>query len=309
MVDDMYKNSYGAAVTALYFTAEVACIASFIAERRRKHKTDYHNAQYLPRSKVSIFYISLCAFLLVRIIGCSVRLLFFNLAEEKDYFDDLTFVFERTGSALFFTSYTVVLFFWAEMTHKSYVSATGFLPRLKWVFISLNALVYACVLGITVLCVLLQDSNISDSIYYSINLYFESFISISISIAYTVYGLRLVSAEKKKLPHERVTSNSSAWKWFLFCTVTFTACFALRSVMFFFWSLYDQEMRFVIFVSLAFVIPELVSSVLQLLLANISMKAEEQLVSYVNWLYTVSEIGSSKDYEHFPINKKRTINN
>ncbi|KAH3756372.1 hypothetical protein Pelo_11792 [Pelomyxa schiedti] len=308
-MDTTGKNIYGSVVMALYAVAEVVCVVSIVKVCRGKRSMEGGGAQYLPRSKVSVFYVSLCAFLLSRILWCAIYMLFCNVEEQQDYFDDLTFVVERIGSSLFFTSYTVVLFFWAEMTHKSYVSATGFLPTLKWAFIALNALLYTCVLIITLLCVFMEDSDVSDSIYYSINLYFESFVCISVSVAFTVYGLRLVSADKKKLPHERVTSSTSSWKKLLFCTLTFTTCFALRSIMFFCWSIFDQGMRLVIFATFAFVLPELVSSMLQLFLANASMKAEEQLVSYVNWLYTVSDLGGSHgNYEKVPI-AKRTINN
>lgn len=114
-----------------------------------------------------LFYTT-CLRFLVRIIWCCVHLYRFNQGESS--YNDATFLLERIGSAVFFTSYTIVLFYWldltcsiqyslisklrAEISGRRYVQASGFLPRLKWIFIITNIIVYLAVITFAIVCML-----------------------------------------------------------------------------------------------------------------------------------------------------------
>jgi len=205
----------------------------------------------------------------------------------------VSFVLNRCGFVLFFTAFTIVLFYWAELYHKNYIVARGFLPRLFKFFVLTNVLLYVTEISVVLVFVIVdrgEYDNREGNPVYETSIYLEIFVSFIVSIAFFFYGMRLFRQHRRAHDFEEgYEIKSKEILTILIATIIFTACFLVRVVAFLFRPVEHEYMNQQLFQVLAYYIPEVIPSLVQFYLIRRKLRKEKKDTQFVHDLYQQEE--------------------
>eukprot|EP01114_Cavostelium_apophysatum_P016362 TRINITY_DN4633_c0_g1_i1.p1 TRINITY_DN4633_c0_g1~~TRINITY_DN4633_c0_g1_i1.p1 ORF type:complete len:302 (-),score=22.60 TRINITY_DN4633_c0_g1_i1:43-948(-) len=191
-------------------------------------------------------------FFLLIFLSCSARLAFFLIVPWQhgkffmvDFSDDPVFtVFEIFPSALFFTTYTLLILFWAEIIHHARNQSLNLPQRLRSSFLIANLLVYL-ILGAFFVMMYFMDSKHWRTLDISMNL-FLCFIFIAAAFGFLLYGGKLYKM-LKQFPIES-RGRTSKLKEVGWVSIVCKFCFIVRAILLVcgtFYSLVDMKDAFI----------------------------------------------------------------
>jgi hypothetical protein len=277
----------------LYSILALVCLTTFSWRiiKRRRYEQAIHSLRNLrdisyypiPGQILLVewlFKIFLLLFLISRIVW-----LVFILCETPDLDQ---FIVNRCAFAFFFTAFTLVMFFWAEMVHKNYYESHSFLPKLGLLFVLANVIIW--LLQIIGICLVLSKSAAltPTNPFYVVNVLVDAFISITISFGFLIYGLKLTCRKLYVVDGLTPALNSEAVKMIL-CTVFFAACFLLRGLMYTYWFLTHQFMDDILYIILTYYFSELVPSAIQLFIFHTTKRHTQFNSQFISNLYAIDE--------------------
>jgi len=270
----------------LYGLLFIGCIVSFLLSFNDKKSWDPTQTRIQQ-----LFHAFLGSFIAVRITWYALR----SFAGRTV----ASFILNRLGFVLFFTAFTLVLFFWAEMYHKNYVSAGGFLPRLFKVFVAVNALLYAIEISVVVTFLIVDRDDYSQregNPIYDASIYLEIIVNFVVSMCFLIYGIRLFLSHVPALEYEE-TQNRKYREILkiLISTIIFTTCFLVRVVAFLYRPITNSYMNNNLFQILAYYIPEVIPSLVQFYLIRGKLRREKADTQYIQNLYQQEE--DSRQFE------------
>jgi len=253
----------------------ILCLISFVSSIREKG---------IVRSRLQeTFHIFLGLFIIVRIVWEGLK--GWDGHKEGTVY---TFVLNRLGFNLYFTAFTLVLFYWAETYHKNYVSSTQFLPRVFWVFIVSNVGLYAFITLVTVLYLVEQTGEEGD-IFYDGSEFAEIGVSFIVSIAFLTYGIRLYLKKGKAAEFEEGHQRINDIIKILVGTLIISACFLVRVFAFLYRPIYQAKMPDEVFQIFGYYIPELIPSLVQFYMIRARKFKEMHESKFVEELYQQEE--------------------
>jgi len=283
----------------LYGVLGLGCLISFLYSLKKKHDEKYAIQQ--------VFHFFLSLFIAVRISWFTLRNFFGrNL---------VAFALNRFGFLLFFTAFTVVLFYWAETYHKTYVSSSGFLPRLVKLFVTTNLLLYAYEVTLVILFVVQTDQNHyveEGNLVYEFSIMSEVFVSFIVSVGFLIYGARLFMSHGKATDfEENFHQKAQEILRILISTIIFSVCFLVRVIAFLYRPITNGYMNDQLFQVLGYFIPELIPSIVQFYIIQAHKKKQQQDNKYIEGLYKQEEdIYQEEAYEVPPsVVTEKPINN
>jgi len=255
---------YGCIILFLFFTAILGYCTSSSS-----------SLSSLEKNVRIIFRVILLLFAAVRLTWVACRTF---IGENT-----LTFVTNRVAIVLYLTTFTLVIFYWAEQFHKNYYETSGsFMPRLGTGFIILNVVVYIGEIIIILMWALGEEAR-EGSLIYEINIVVDVVLSCFISIAFFVYGL-LLFCSKRNVDDDISQRNKELVKLLMY-TIVFTACFMCRVFMFLYRPITGLYLNNTIFVVFGYYVPELVPAALQMYIAEQKQTQEEEDNKFIEGLY------------------------
>jgi len=259
----------------------------------------------LCHEKISIlsvgktFYLFLMCFIIVRVSWLAIKAFII----EQNHGE---YILGRIALCLFFTSFTLVLFHWAEEFRRRYYDDKRFLPTVFWPFIILNAFVWCGQVVMIVWYTVTQD-QIKTKVY-NINSIVIAGINLLVSIFFFLYSVRLYYLTRKPsiatVPPTSPFDNSAngivppdflspgtrnALLKIFIANAIFGVCFLLRVGM---WSLkpiFGLEIDNVLYIIFSYFVPELLPSLLQLYVIKIRKDEYRQQDQFIKDLYAESE--------------------
>eukprot|EP00878_Enallax_costatus_P001657 GHUV01001809.1.p1 GENE.GHUV01001809.1~~GHUV01001809.1.p1 ORF type:complete len:294 (+),score=86.37 GHUV01001809.1:275-1156(+) len=166
-------------------------------------------------------------FHLLNALVCSLRCgsFLFRGQMEQLHPDAVRLVLFDLPGLLFFTTYTLLVLFWAEIYHQARSMPTA---SLRPIFIAFNALVYACQGGLWAY-ESMADSEGAERVSHFMSAGFLAAVSLCAAVGFVLYGGRLFvmlqrfpiesRGRKKKLREVGMVTSICA------------ACFSLRAIM------------------------------------------------------------------------------
>lgn len=254
-----------------YALLGIACLISVVYSIAENDKTRFKLQQ--------AFHGFLALFIAVRIAWT---------VETENFSTDVTYVLNRMGFSLFFTTFTLVLFYWAELYHKKYVTTSELLPQLFWIFIGTNIIQYAFTFVLMALY-LAEDSRREGDPLYDASIYVVVAMSVFISAGFLVYGARLLMRSRISEDTEDRANNLEEIMKILSCTVIFSICFFVRSVAFLYRPFTGRFMNLYAFRMLGYFIPEIIPSVVQFYMIWTRKRKEEYGQLFIDQLYKEEE--------------------
>jgi len=268
---------------SLYGVLAFGCIASFVYSIRQKRETNFAIQQ--------VFHLFLSLFIAVRITWFALR----SFSER----DGLSFILNRFGFLLFFTAFTVVLFYWAETYHKTYISNVGFLPTLVKFFVITNGLLYALEVTLVVLFIISTDRNNyyeEGNIFYESSILFEVGVNFLVSLCYFTYGARLfLSHGKASEFEENFARKTKELLKTLISTIILTVCFLVRVIAFLYRPITNAYMDDQLFRVLAYFIPEIIPSIILFYLMQAHKYKQRSENKFIEGLYKQEEEIQNED--------------
>jgi len=201
----------------------------------------------------------------------------------------VTFILNRFAFCLYFTSFLLVLFYWMETYHRNYIDVDGvgaFLPRLRWVFLVTVVAIYIFQFAILVLFLASGEERDGDPIYDA-NIIADACLFLIYAVLFLIYGLRIL-VERRAQATQLWGDMQEVWKM-LGTTMIFTACFCCRVVMFLYRPVTGNYLDQTLFIFLAYYIPELVPSALQVYIVTTSKEKAIRDNQFIEDLYANSD--------------------
>eukprot|EP00877_Chromochloris_zofingiensis_P012263 jgi/Chrzof1/7290/Cz02g18010.t1 len=166
-------------------------------------------------------------FHLLNALVCSLRCGTFLFRNQMDQLhpDVLRLVLFDLPGLLFFTTYTLLVLFWAEIYHQARSMPTG---SLRPIFIAFNALVYAIQGGLWVYESMAGDESQSH-VSHILSAGFLAAVSLCAAIGFLLYGGRLFLM-LQRFPIESRGRKKKLREVGMVTTIC-AACFSLRAVM------------------------------------------------------------------------------
>jgi len=195
--------------------------------------------------------------------------------------DTLMFILERVGFTLYFTTFTTVVFFWAESTQKSYFSGTLVLPSLGIGFLIINGILWAFQILVIVLWAT-QSGNLKGTLYEA-NILTDVILSTVISLAFMIYGIKQCMTRISSEDFDPRKGKEAAKT--VVITMVFTFCFLLRATTYTYRLVSNSIIESNLLIVLSFYIPELAPTVLQIYLLETSKGRQAQTNQFVRDLY------------------------
>jgi len=145
-------------------------------------------------------------------------------------------ILDTLPSILFFSTYTLLILFWAEIIHHARNQSLSFPQKLRPVFMTINMLVYLILVGCWLLLFFLYNHTYVIDIAVNV---FLSVIYLCAGAGFVVYGGRLYIM-LRQFPIES-RGRSSKLKEVGWVTIICTTCFVLRAALLIF-STVDRAM-------------------------------------------------------------------
>jgi len=133
-------------------------------------------------------------------------------------------ILDTLPSILFFSTYTLLILFWAEIIHHARNQSLSFPQKLRPIFMTINMIVYLALVACWLLLFFLYNHTFAIDIAVNI---FLSIIYICAGIGFIVYGGRLYLM-LRQFPIES-RGRSSKLKEVGWVTLICTSCFFIRA--------------------------------------------------------------------------------
>ncbi|KAH3767785.1 hypothetical protein Pelo_309 [Pelomyxa schiedti] len=191
----------------LYGLMLVACVVSFVMLAVR-----YGRVYFNAANGIHLFMALHCIF----------RVVWFTFHALQPAESNFTYFLDRFGFSFFFTTYTLLIIFWAENYYLIFFESPNFLSYLRIFILALNIIGYALsVLTIVMKVTVLED----EGNYFSESPLAQAALSL-VSIFVLCVGVRLYLRQKKSVWYE--PARALEIRKVVVATAIFTVCFAVR---------------------------------------------------------------------------------
>jgi len=258
----------------LYGFLGIACVVSVLFSLKESDTNRYRIQQW--------FHLCLGSFVFVRVIWFSLK--------AVDVDSVATFVLNRVGFTIYFTVFTLVLFYWVENYHKTYVTSREFLPRFFWVFVATNFLLYLYEAIIVIIFVAGSHEEESDNPVYELSIYTIIALSFAVSLSFGIYGIRLYLRHRFARDWEEDTTGRFAELIKVFiCTIIFCLCFLSRGVAFLYRPVTGKLINNDAFLAFGYFIPELIPSFVEFYVIRTIKQKDMADSKFIDGLYQQEE--------------------
>jgi len=224
-------------------------------------------------------------FLFLILLSSLVRCVFFIIIpylheEGKFFMENFDYpLFTILGSfpeILYFSTYTLLILFWAEIINRARNQSLSHPQRLRPIFIIIN--LFACLVIFSFWLFLFFDRSFANTIDIIINIYL-SVIYLVATFGFIIYGGRLYLM-LRQFPIES-RGRRSKLKEVGRVSIVCITCFTIKSVLLL-WSTFDKELDTQdIFIGVYYMIAEVIPSLLTLfILRKIPPKKEDIHMPY-----------------------------
>jgi len=167
-------------------------------------------------------------------------------------------ILDQLPSILFFSTYTLLILFWAEIIHHARNQSLSFPQKLRPIFISTNMVVYLILIGFWLLLFFFPLN--ADIIDVVANIFLAG-ISLVAAIGFVIYGGWLY-VMLKRFPIDSI-GRKSKLKEVGWVTVICTTCFTVRAGLIVYGTLVNVDAEYY-FVGTYFLLVEILPSFLVL---------------------------------------------
>jgi len=168
----------------------------------------------------------------------------------------------------------------------NYFDSKTFLPKLGWIFILINVVLY--IFQIIMMGLWIASDEIKEgNPLYEINIVADVLLSAAISLGFFIYGWLLFFLARNS-QDEDFERNKELVR-ILTITLLFTACFLVRCVMFLYRPITGAYLPTPVFYCFAYFVPECIPCLFQIYLAETSRGQAERDNQYIDDLYAESE--------------------
>ncbi|KAJ6252038.1 tobamovirus multiplication protein 1-like isoform x1 [Anaeramoeba flamelloides] len=198
------------------------------------------------------------------------RIAFWFLTEKAAKRNVLIFAINRLAILSFFTSFTLLLFFWMELYH-GLISSFNLtrLSSLKKPFIILNILLYIYQIICIIMFAVSTEKIDNKNTFYNVNVLLIAGFSGLVSISFLIYGLLLY--RKLRDSWGRKTQRAPLFRM-LGVTIVYTVSFILRFAFFLYRPITDKLMNENIYLIFAYLLPELSAATIQIFTMRVKVK-------------------------------------
>jgi hypothetical protein len=231
-----------------------------------------------------LFKVFLLVFLASRIVWLILQTL--------DMAGPVSFVFNRLAFAFFYSAFTLIMFYWAEITHKNYYESTSFMPKLGYIFFITNVLVWS----LQIVFVILFELGIKTELLYDLNQWIDVGLSALIALGFIFYGIRIIcmrAGSDKLNPDLRKELMKM-----LLATVVFASCFLLRVFMFAYRPVTGKYFDDHTFIILGYYVCEAVPSLVEVYIFYTTKHETKMQIDFIDDLYD-----QDQQDEHSPLVK------
>jgi len=206
-------------------------------------------------------------FLVLTLLSCLVRCVFFVIVPWQhgnffmvNFVNDPAFtILDTLPSALFFSTYTLLILFWAEIIHHARNQSLSFPEKLRPVFMAINMIVYMVLIAFWLLLFFMpRQIFLLDLV---LNLFISAIFTLA-SIGFVIYGGRLYFM-LKQFPIES-RGRSSKLQEVGWVTIICTTCFLVRVALLIYGSLSQNIDARDVYIVAYYVVVEVVPSLLVL---------------------------------------------
>jgi len=176
---------------------------------------------------------------------------------------------------------------------------------LGGLFIILNLLLYIFQIIFIILWVTSNEDRDGNPVYEA-NIIADVILSVAVSTGFFIYGWLLFFLTKK-VDDVGVGQRDKELTRILLITLVFTACFSIRVFMFLYRPITGRKFSEPLFYSLAYYVPEVLPTLLQVYLAETLQDKQEKDIKYIENLYAESQ-DSIDDYREINYLIKETEN-
>ncbi|KAJ6236508.1 tobamovirus multiplication protein 1-like isoform x1 [Anaeramoeba flamelloides] len=243
---------------ARYVFGIVVCVLIFLWALYQLVVIVKRSNKKIPTSQQFVFHALVLVFLLFRIIWLGLK------EDEEVHGKHVVglFVINRFAIVSFFTSFTLLIFYWAEIFHgwvKSNEQRS--LSTLKKPFWLMNGFLYL----FSLICIIVyaaeepEDRETND--FYTANILIIALLSALVSIGFLFYGFSLIKRFKDSFS---VSKKKNSLRKIVAITIIFFICFMLRFIFFLYRPATDKKMNPDVYTFFAYYIPELIPTCIQL---------------------------------------------
>jgi hypothetical protein len=252
-----------------------------LAAKRAARDSDAFRTQKL-------FHYALILFLCFRLAWFGVGLYDMNLEDSRP--DLLEFVLNRGALCTFFTAFTIVFVYWVHSFHSLYFEegGSGAISALTWFVGLTNVAIYvfqSTVVGIYLyrhIAWRLQPVEQDD--LYIASMIVAGASDLLASVGFLVYGVRLFTIGKEHADELSPATRRQRLTTLL-ATLVFCSCFTLRFALFLWIPASSESVSADLFMSLAYIVPEVIPSLLQLLIVQERRSKTERDARFISDLY------------------------
>mmetsp|Transcript_22723 Transcript_22723/g.31649 ORF Transcript_22723/g.31649 Transcript_22723/m.31649 type:complete len:288 (+) Transcript_22723:93-956(+) len=219
-------------------------------------------------------------FLFLTLISSLIRCIFFALVPYingeffmENFEDDPIFtILDTLPGVLFFSTYTLLVLFWAEIIHHARNQSLAFPQRLRPIFMTINMIVYLTLIMFWLLLFFFSDWRHTIDIIVGA---FMAAIFLGAAAAFIVYGGRLYMM-LKQFPIESLGRRTKL-KEVGWVTVICTTCFTIRAAMVIYVIVNTSIDKNDVYIFLYYLIVEIIPSLLVLyILRKLPPKAQSR---------------------------------
>jgi len=215
--------------------------------------------------------------------------------------DLATFILNRFSLVFFFTSFTLILLYWAESFHKNYYETKAFLPRLGWIFFISNFVLYVYQFVIIILFAFGSEDREGNPVYEA-NIVSDIALSAVISVGFFIYGI-LLFTRVKNMEDDTSPDRKRELMKILFITIIFTACFLVKCVFVLYRPITSHLLPEIPFYIFNYFLPELIPSLLQIYVSETTKEQQARDTKYIDDLYAESQ-DSVDDFRKLAISEE-----
>ncbi|KAJ5066691.1 tobamovirus multiplication protein 1-like isoform x1 [Anaeramoeba ignava] len=209
---------------------------------------------------LQLFYNLQLRFHVLSIIFAIARIIATGLETSFEKYKLSVFIVKRIAYLSFFTSFTLLLFFWSKIA-KGLQHNDKTPNSIKIPLIVANFVFYLfTIISIIIFSTSVADPDYSNS-FYQVNSVIVAAAFFVVSISFMVYGIVLLR-KFKKLP-DLVLSRKKYMTKAFFLTLFVSICFLLKVAMFLYHPISEKDMNSWLFLFLGYFIPELIPAYIQ----------------------------------------------
>ncbi|KAF2069923.1 hypothetical protein CYY_008752 [Polysphondylium violaceum] len=277
----------------LYTSLSVVCLFSL-------YKTFYRKESVILSR---LFHIFICIFVSLRVVWYILR-----VATGEG---PITFSLNTISFLFYLSGLLVVLFYWLERYHQTYVSTTEFLPKMKILFISSITCLYVGQIIILILFYTVNHQKREGSSLYLSNTLIQATVSLLIGVIFLLTilrtYLRFTNADK-----DLCRNQIQQVRKILLLSIIFSFCFLIRTIIFIYQPITEKYMNQEIFITFGYFIPDIIPTLVQIIIIHTNMKNEVEDNKFFNNLYDdeneMDDSGVTNDGDEDYYNNKNTYN-